>query len=352
MSLDNEKLPTPEAPYYTTDAFTDYALEFIESESREDPFFLYLSYNAPHWPLQAKDEDIEKFIDLYRQSGWNEIRAARLERMAKMGIVDGEDGFAEWENRNWDELTEQEKDESAYRMATYAAQVHSVDYNIGRLITHLKKSKQLDNTLILFLSDNGACAEPYKELGGGAFDDINNPETGGMISYGRAWAQVANTPFRKYKRRAYEGGLSTSFIVSWRDGFGNGKGRLCDTPAFLPDIMATMVDLCDLNYPEQYHGGREIHPMVGTSLRPAIEDGAKSLHEYMFWEHTKNQAVRYGDWKAIKDEGKDEWELYNIKEDRVERNNLASQQTELLEKLKTKWSEWATQNYVLPKRAN
>ena len=193
LTLDNEHLPAPEAPYYTTDAFTDHALQFVGEQKDDKPFFLYLAFNAPHWPLQAKEEDIQKFTKLYRSKGWDKIRQERYNRMQKMGIIDKNVGFAEWENRSWDELTEKEKDESAYRMAVYAAQVHCVDYNVGKVIDYLKKTKQLDNTLILFLADNGACAEPYLELGGGKQEDINNPACNNMPSYGRAWAQTSNT---------------------------------------------------------------------------------------------------------------------------------------------------------------
>ena len=225
LTLDNTKLPEPEAPYYTTDAFTDYAIRFVDEQKDDKPFFLYLAFNAPHWPLQAKEEDIQKFTKIYREKGWDEIREARRKRMAKLGIIDSNTEFAEWENRKWDELTEKEKDEVAYRMAVYAAQVHCVDYNVGKLLDYLKKNRKLDNTLVMFLSDNGACAEPYAELGGGKVSEINNPACSVFPSYGRAWAQVSNTPFRKYKCRSYEGGISTPLIVSWKSNLKNKKGE-------------------------------------------------------------------------------------------------------------------------------
>lgn len=166
----------------------------MDEQKDDRPFFLYLAFNAPHWPLHAKEKDIQKFTKIYRKKGWDEIREARRKRMAKMGIIDSNTDFAEWENRKWDELTEQEKDQVAYRMAVYAAQVHCVDYNIGKLIDCLKKNHKMDNTLILFMSDNGACAEPYEELGGGKVEEVNNPASSFAPTYGRAWAQVSNTP--------------------------------------------------------------------------------------------------------------------------------------------------------------
>ena len=349
LTLDNEHLPAPESPYYTTDAFTDHALQFVGEQKDDKPFFLYLAFNAPHWPLQAKEEDIQKFTKLYRSKGWDKIRQERYNRMQKMGIIDKNVGFAEWENRSWDELTEKEKDESAYRMAVYAAQIHCVDYNVGKVIDYLKKTKQLDNTLILFLADNGACAEPYLELGGGKQEDINNPACNNMPSYGRAWAQTSNTPFRKYKCRSYEGGISTPLIFSWNKKLGNRHGNLCTTPGYLPDIMPTVLEATGAAYPETYHGGNKIHPLVGTSLFPAITEKVPSLHEYMYWEHQGNRAIRYGNWKAIRDEAGTEWELYDIVKDRTEKNNLASQHPDVLKKLRNEWEYWAIKHNVLPK---
>ena len=162
LTLDNMKLPAPRPPYYTTDAFTDHAINFLEGRQDDKPFFLYLAYNAPHWPLQAKDADIEKMAGRYTD-GWQEIRQQRRQRMLEMGLIKDEWGLAEWESRTWNELSETEQDNSALRMSVYAAQVHCLDYNIGRVIDYLRNKGELDNTLVIFLSDNGACAEPYSE---------------------------------------------------------------------------------------------------------------------------------------------------------------------------------------------
>ena len=349
LTLDNEKLPVPEAPYYTTDAFTDYAIRFVDSQKDAQPFFLYLAFNAPHWPLQAKEEDIRKFVDMYRQKGWDNIRNERLARQKASGLLPQDTQFAEWENRSWNELTEEEKDRAAYRMAVYAAQVHCVDYNVGRLLGYLRETGKLDNTLVIFLADNGACAEPYAELGGGKQEDINNPALSGAISYGRAWAQTSNTPFRKYKCRSYEGGISTPLIVSWSHKLGNGGGAWCRVPSYLPDVMPTIIEAAGATYPKNYRGN-DIHPLVGSSLFPAIEGKTKSLHEYMYWEHQNNRAIRWGDWKAVRDETGGPWELYNIAQDRSERIDKAAEQPELLNRLIDEWNRWAKANYVLPKR--
>lgn len=349
LTLDNTKLPAPEAPYYTTDAFTDYAIQFLGSQKDEKPFFLYLAFNAPHWPLQAKEEDIRKFTKLYREKGWDEIRETRRKRMVKMGLIDSIMDFAEWENRKWSELSEEEKDESAYRMAVYAAQVYCVDTNVGRLLDYLKRMGKLDNTLIFFMSDNGACAEPYAELGGGKVSEINDPSRSAMPSYGRAWAQVSNTPFRKYKCRAYEGGIAAPLIVSWKNTLKNKHGEWCRVPGYLPDIMPTILEATGARYPKTYHGGNIIYPLVGTSLFPAIDKKVDSLHEYMYWEHQNNRAIRWDNWKAVRDEKGSEWELYDIVKDRTERLNVAEQHPDLMKKLIGEWERWAYANFVLPK---
>jgi arylsulfatase len=351
LTLDNSRLPAPEAPYYTTDAFTDYAISFVDGQRDDKPFFLYLAFNAPHWPLQAKEDDIAKFTKIYREKGWDEIREARRRRMANMGIIRDDTGFAEWENRHWDQLTEKEKDEVAYRMAVYAAQVHCVDYNVGRLISYLKEHGKYDNTLIMFLSDNGACAELYDELGTGKISEINDPSRSDFPSYGRAWAQVSNTPFRKYKCRSYEGGISTPLIVSWKKGLKEKPDRWCRVPGYLPDIMPTILEATGADYPTTFHGGNEIYPLAGTSLFPAIKGKTDSLHDYMFWEHQGNRAVRHGNYKAIRDEKSTEWELYDVVADRTERHNLAAEKPEMLKAMIEKWNEWAAANFVLPKRA-
>ncbi len=349
LMLDNEHLLPPDGPYYTTDAFTDHAIKFIDEERDKDPFFLYLAYNAPHWPLQAKDADIELFYDLYRTKGWGAVREQRLENLQKMGVVAPDCPLAEWENRDWSELTAQEQDESAYRMAVYAAQIYAVDYNVGRLMEYLEATGEADNTLILLLSDNGACAEPMnKELGGGNQELINDPSVSGHPSYGRAWAQCSNTPFRKYKQRAYEGGLATPLIVVWGDKFKSKKRdkNWCHTPAYLPDIMPTFIEVSGAVYPEEYNGER-IHPLVGESILPALRGETKSLHEYMFWEHQGNRAIRWGDWKGVWDEVSKEWELYDIAQDRSERDNLAAKNPQIISQLSSKWSEWAKRDNVV-----
>ncbi len=348
LTLDNMKLPAPRPPYYTTDAFTDHAINFLEGRQDDKPFFLYLAYNAPHWPLQAKDADIEKMAGRYTD-GWQEIRQQRRQRMLEMGLIKDEWGLAEWESRTWNELSETEQDNSALRMSVYAAQVHCLDYNIGRVIDYLRKKGELDNTLVIFLSDNGACAEPYSETGFGTIADINNQQHWVQPSYGKPWAMVSNTPFRKYKRRAYEGGITAPLIVSWPKQTKKHESGLRNNICHVTDLMATFIDVAEATYPKTYHDGNNIIPLAGTSLMPAISHPEAKLHEYLFGEHANNCYVRWNDWKAIRDEVTDKWELYFIPNDRTERHNLAFEQPELLKQLVGKWEEWANSHHVFPK---
>lgn len=348
LTLDNTKLPAPAQPYYTTDAFTDYALQFMESNPADKPFFLYVAYNAPHWPLHAKDEDIAKFEGKY-EKGWEKIRNARYKKMRKLGITDADWDLAEWESRGWNELSKEERSNSAKRMSVYAAQVYSMDYNVGRITEYLKEKGELENTLIIFLSDNGACAEPYSETGFGTIADINKKTSWVEPSYGLPWSQVSNTPFRKYKVRAYEGGISTPLILSWPEKYSQYDGQIRTNVGFLPDIMSTFIDAADATYPKTYHGGNYIIPAEGGSLLPAIENPEATIHEYIFGEHYNNCYVRWGKWKAVKDEKSDQWELYDIEKDRSETTDMAGSNPELLKQLTDKWQLWAYTHNVFPK---
>ena len=349
LILDNSALPTPQPPYYTTDAFTDHAISFMESRQNADPFFLYVAYNAPHWPLHAKDADIAKFTGRYDE-GWEAIRKARYGRMVELGVVDKNWELAEWENRNWSELNEEERRNSALRMSVYAAQVHCMDYNVGRIVDYLDRTGQKENTLIVFFSDNGGCAEPYSETGFGTIADINRATNWVAPSYGKPWAQVSNTPFRKYKVRAYEGGISTAFIMSWPGRYAEYNNQIRSNVCFLPDIMASFVEAAHAQYPATY-GGNPIQPLEGKSMLATVADPALELHEYIFGEHFQNNYVRNGRWKAVKDQESNEWELYDLSNDRSETTDLAAKHPEILKKMIKKWHEWAEARNVFPQQS-
>lgn len=349
LTLNNSNLPAPRPPYYTTDAFTEHAIQFIDEPDDDKPFFLYLAYNAPHWPLQAKDKDIEKFIGKYEE-GWESISEKRHKRMIEMGLIKEEWEVSDRESRRWNELTEKEKHDAALRMSIYAAQIYAVDYNIGKLIDYLETKDKLDNTLIIFLSDNGACAEPYSETGFGTVEEINDPEKWVHPSYGLPWAQVSNTPYRKYKVRAYEGGISTPLILSWPAKYVRYNNQFRNNVGFLPDIMATCVEASEASYPRKYHNGNDIFPMVGNSLLATMENPDLSVHNYLFGEHFDNRYVRHGKWKAVKDEKSEQWELFDIEKDRTERFDLAQKHPDRLKKMIEEWEQWAERTFIYPKK--
>lgn len=354
---DNQLLEIPDDPeYYTTDQFTDHALKFIKQRNESAPFFLYLAYTAPHWPLHAKEEDITKFVGKYRD-GWDELRRKRFARQVELGIVPEEQGISprDFEVPAWETLTAEQQEDLDYRMAVYAAQVHSMDMNIGRLVDYLESTGELDNTLIVFLSDNGGCPEPWQtreptgtsHLGGGKREDINNPNKGGGISYGQGWANASNTPFRRYKTQSHEGGISTPLILHWPDGIKTDSGSIVHSPGHIIDIMPTFLELAAADYPDVVDG-HYIHPIAGKSLVPVMKSGDRRPHDWLFWEHRLEGAVRHGDWKAILRQTTGRWFLYNLAQDRTETVDLASKYPEILNLMKSKWWEWAVTHKATP----
>lgn len=353
LTLMNKALPPPEEDYYTTDAFTDYAIKFVNEQEDNNPFFLYLAYNAPHWPLHAKQQDIEKFVGKY-SLGWDSLRAQRFRKQVKMGLLNAEWGISQRDERvrPWSEVIDAQKDSSDYRMAVYAAQIFAVDYNIGKLIKTLEDQGELENTLILFLSDNGGCAEAYDEFGSKPFARINDPDFSGAVSYGIGWANVSNTPFFEYKVKTYEGGISTPLIAHWPNQIKSQAGKITHNSGYLIDIMPTILEVSGATYPEKYHQGQYIHPLEGKSLLPVFKSGIGNEHEYMYWEHQYNCAIRNKKWKAVKKLNDVDWKLFNLEEDRIESNDLATKYPGIVTKLDEKWHEWAHSHQVLPKKVN
>jgi arylsulfatase len=363
LTLDNTALPAPDPEsYYTTDAFTDHAIQFIGEQKDNAPFFLYLAFNAPHWPLHARQADIAKFTGKYR-AGWDQLRAQRFAKQKQLGLVPADTVLSPRDDgaRAWDDLSDEQKSQLDHRMAVYAAQVHRMDYNIGRLVEHLRAARKLDNTVILFLSDNGGCAEPYTDLGGGALTAINKASAGGPgnkdaqgdggSSYGTGWANASNTPFRRYKSRLHEGGIATPLIVHWPNGLKAKPGSINSTPGYLTDVMPTVLELTGTTYPAKTRSGESPFPLVGRSLSPAI---AGQPHpektRWFFWEQYNNKAVRHGDWKAVQPaEPSSPWELYDLSRDRSELDDLATAEPARLNTLKTAWEGWAKTHQVLPK---
>jgi len=359
--------PYPPGKFYSTDVFADYAIDFINqarSESPGKPWFLYLAFNAPHFPLHAYPEDVAKYEDYYLR-GWDAIRTERLDRMKKLGLVTADTQLpprSEWHhpfsgkdgvNPAWDSLPEDRRRDLARRMAVYAAMVDRMDAAIGRVLADLKRTGQMDNTLIFFLSDNGACAEwdPFgfdvatgpkstKILHTG--DDLQNvggPDS--YISYGSGWANTSNTPWRLYKHYGHEGGISTPLIVHWPTGF-SAKNEFRTQPGHIKDLMATIVDASGAEYPAD-----PILPMEGHSLMPAFANKPTDCGP-IFWEHEGNAAVRDGKWKLLRIGSDGPWELYDMETDRTESDNLAAAQPEKLKDLAAQWESWAGRTQVTP----
>jgi arylsulfatase len=350
LTLGNEDVQ-PGEDFYLTDAFTDYAIDFVNEavEKKDKPFFLYLAYTSPHWPLHAPAEDVNKYRGKYMK-GWEKLRAERLTRMIKMGLIDPDWELAPQDSRDWESLSEEKKTELDLRMSIYAAQIDRMDQNIGRVISTLESTNQLDNTIIIFLSDNGGCAEGG-ELGGGKKEDLES-DRGWVLSYGRAWANASNTPFKRYKHWVHEGGISTPFIVHWPDGISKkSHGTFINQFAFLPDIMATVIDISKADYPKEYNGNK-IPPMVGKSFLNTLNNKDVVIHkEPIFFEHEGNRAVRSGKYKLVSAynyEGEQKWELYDMKADRTEMNDLSEQMPEKVKDMSAQYNEWAANNLVVP----
>lgn len=366
---DNVEAETEAEDFYYTDAISDNAVGFLQQHNRDheaDPFFLYLAYTAPHWPLHALEEDIAKYAGRF-DAGWDTLRAERLARLVASGIIDGSWALTERDARipAWDDVTDKEWE--AMRMAVYAAQIDRMDQGVGRVVEELKRQGTFDDTLILFLSDNGGCAEEMpletaKEFVTTyvTFDAItrdgrevrpgNDPSIvpGGedtYATYGRAWANLSNTPFREYKHWIHEGGISTPLIVSWPKAIDAGVMR---TQAHqLTDVMSTVLDAAGVEYPATYPDRTPLPP-EGTSMLPTLRDDAKDDERFLYWEHEGNCGVRRGQWKLVKKYAQ-QWELYDMVADRTELHDVASEHPRLVGTLAAAYEEWAVRCGVIPR---
>jgi len=368
FSLVSNTTPIKNVPanYYHTDAINDTAAAYIRDYSKSDkPFFLYVAQNAPHWPIQAPANEIEKYKDTYK-AGWDAIREARYKRMLKMGIIPANAKLSprfqnglKWENnpdREWD----------ARAMAVHAAMIDRMDQGIGRIIKALKETGQLENTLIFFLSDNGASPEVCANFGPG-FDRPGETRTGQKINYivkkdimpgpqtsyasiGPRWANVANTPYQFAKADSYEGGVHAPLIAFWPKGITAKKGGISKQLGHVMDFMSTAVELAKANYPSVYNG-HKILPMQGISLVPALKNKVVPGHSELFNEHIKARYARMGDWKLVSHAKDTTWHLYNLKDDATEINDLSAKYPEKVRELTIRWRQWAFAHHVLPKPA-
>lgn len=369
-TLVRDEAPVPQSDlpddWYYTDAIGQAAVEFIEQHQPGRPFFLYTAFTAPHWPLHAPPELIEQQGSRYL-AGWDRLRAQRISRQRELGLIGSEWAPSERDSRvgAWDDCTE--KQWEARRMAVYAAQVARMDHNIGRIVEALERAGQLEDTILIFLSDNGGCAEgqPYGLIADlpwirpslhattrdgrlvmrGNRPDLMPGDEVTYASYGVAWANMSNAPFREYKHWVHEGGIATPFIVHWPAGELAG-GEIYHQPFQLPDVMATLLDATGLAYPADYQGRSPIQPQGQTMLPTWRGDGA-APHD-LFWEHEGNAAVRRGRWKLVR-KFPGPWELYNLHVDRAELTDRSHEEPDLVRDLSAAWERWAAEWGVIPR---
>jgi len=366
FSLVNGTTPVNNVPkdYYHTNAISDSAVAYIKEFGRDEkPFFLYVAETAPHWPLHALPEDIEKYKDTYKP-GWDIIREVRYQKMIKLGLIDSAKSplSKRWGNDiTWEENPDKEWDARA--MTVHAAMIDRMDQGIGHILNALKETGELENTLILFLSDNGASPENSAGYGPG-FDRPNETRNGEKVSYstkkdvlpgaettfasiGQRWANVANTPYQFWKAESYEGGIHTPFIAYWPKGITAKKGSFSDQVGHVMDLMATFVELAQAKYPTQFKGNK-ITPMEGLSLAPVFKGKASPGHKVLFNEHYGAKYVRTEEWKLVA-RSEESWHLYRINDDETELNDLSKNYPEKVQELDKLWNEWALKHNVLPK---
>jgi arylsulfatase len=373
----------PEEFYYT-DAISDHAARFVAEHARDHadrPFLMYVAYTAPHWPMHAKASDLARHKGRY-DAGYDAIRAARVDKMRRLGLVDPGWTTAPQRGGAWGDVADREFELRC--MEVYAAMIDCLDQGIGRLVAELKRAGRFENTLVLFLQDNGGCAEgmgrgrnspaprlravkpslppmdaallqpdmiPKQTRDGHPVRQGYGVLPGGPDTYhgyGEAWANVCNTPFREYKHWVHEGGISTPLVAHWPRGIPALRaGALEPQPAHLIDLMATCVDLAGAVYPREVRG-EPIQPPEGVSLVPAFAGKPLGRAQPIFWEHEGNRAVRDGRWKLVARGPAGAWELYDMAADRTEMNDLAAKQPERVRAMAAQWEAWARRAQVLP----
>jgi arylsulfatase A-like enzyme len=366
FSLVSGTTPIKDVPknYYHTDAINDTAATYIKQFSKDDkPFFLYVAENAPHWPLMALPEDIAKYKDTYK-IGWDSIRVRRYRRLVKAGIIDPSKAPLSTRFQNdlkWENNPDKEWDAAA--MAVHAAMIDRMDQGIGRIIKALKESGKLDNTLIIFLSDNGASNENCTAYGPG-FDRPDQTRSGEKIVYdlkkqiipgletsyasiGQRWANVANTPYRYWKAESYEGGVHTPMIAYWPKGITAKPGSVSEQLGHVKDFMATFIEIAKAKYPAQYKG-HSILPTQSMSLAASFK-GKTTADEPLFNEHYGARYVRYQGWKMVSLAKDSTWSLYRIKDDETENNDVSVANPDKVKQLAAMWHKWAAENNVYPK---
>ncbi len=359
--LDREPWELPE-DFYLTGAINDFALQFLkEAVEREEPYFLYVAHIAPHWPLHAREADIAPYRRQYRECGWDEWRQRRFQKQRELGVIPGG-----WELsprpasiRDWQ--TDSHKDWQAERMAVYAAQVEAIDRGLGELLETARKAGQADNTLVLFLSDNGAApdgglAPTTSGFGFGpkakndrwrkdgvAIRPGSDPDNlpglhDTFAAYGLAWANVSNTPLRGTKLTGYEGGIRTPLVVRWPAVI-HQHGEFTDQVGHVIDLMATCLDVAGEAYPAEFRGRKPL-PLEGKSLLPIFQGRQRQDHEVLCWSGPHHQAIRMGRWKAVRPKKGGPWQLFDLEADGTETVDLAEREPERTIELAARFEMW------------
>ncbi len=378
----------PGENFYLTDAISDTTVKYINQHQGDKPFFFYVAYTTAHWPMHAPEQEVEKYKGFY-DKGWDEIRKERFEKLKKLGIIDKRAVLTERSVDIPEWKDEPLKAWQARRMEVYAAMIDIMDQGVGRIITALEEKGMLENTIIFYMHDNGACAEFQGEQRDEVplteeqkilrpfpkdsilIEGVNSTHTrdghfvrrgrgimpGGddtWVAVGEAWANVSNTPFRLYKHWVHEGGISTPMIVHWPAGI-KAKNEMRNQTSQLIDIMATCIDIADLEYPKVYNGN-QIQPYEGKSLVPAFGNNPVE-RDFLFWEHEGNRAIRIGKWKLVSKveklsnftaDDENSWELYDMESDRSETNNLAEKYPEKVKEMAALWEKQAWNFKVKP----
>jgi len=333
-----EKLPPD---FYTTDTFTDHTLRFIEESDAARPWFGYLAYTAPHWPLQAHESDVAKYAETYR-AGPEAIRQRRFQRLKELGLVPESAKLPQHDATVTEEAKQAKKERNEQWMRNYAAMIDRVDQNLARIVAALRRLGQFDNTLILFLSDNGS-------------DEVRGP----------LWGQVSNTPFRKFKVWVHEGGIASPFIAHWPAGIPDSqRGKIVFGPAHVMDVFPTCLAAAAAKHPPAF-AGHAVQPLEGTSLLPALRGELATLpmDRLLFWERMGNEAARQGNWKLVRGYGPSSanggvaqggpragaWELYDTAADPGETHDLAASEPERLKTMQSQFEAWAGRVGVVPR---
>jgi arylsulfatase A-like enzyme len=335
-----------EQGFYSSDAFSSYAARFIREAQTDRPLFLYTAFTAPHWPIQAPEEDIARYRGRYRM-GWDELRRRRFARQKELGLFPATTRLSPRhpESYPWEEA---DQDDMDLRMAVYAAMVDRLDQGIGRIVAALRETGRADNTLLVFLSDNGACAEPY-----GRNSPVPPGPAKSNTGYFLPWANAGNTPFRLFKHWVHEGGIATPFIANWRGRIPAGRIETQQI-GHVKDLLPTFLDAAGVSYPERF-AGQPILAVEGQSLLANLQDPGTVRNLPLYWEHEGNRAVREGKWKLVsyyneihEESGRvgtgrrtGPWELYDLESDRVELKNLAAIHPAKTAALAADYERWA-----------